>query len=52
LSAHELQPPFRRPTRRGAAQPEPPMTDLLYASLSVAFFVIAAAFAFFCQKVR
>jgi len=28
------------------------VNDLLYAGLSIAFFVIAALFARFCQKIR
>jgi len=28
------------------------MNDLIFISLSVAFFVIAAAYAHFCEKVR
>jgi hypothetical protein len=28
------------------------MSDLLYVGLSVAFFVLAAAFSWFCEKVR
>jgi hypothetical protein len=30
----------------------PLASDLVYAGISVAFFVLAAAYAWFCQKVR
>jgi hypothetical protein len=34
--------------QRGA----PPMSDVLFVGLAVAFFALAAAFAWFCEKVR
>jgi hypothetical protein len=36
-----------------AAQPgDPVMSDVLFVSLTVAFFVLAVAFAWFCEKLR
>ncbi len=31
---------------------DPAMSDILFVGLAVAFFVLAAAFAWFCEKVR
>jgi hypothetical protein len=55
--------PWRRIKRAGASdqlvgadgpriQPPPPMNDFVFVAASIAFFVLSAAYARFCEKVR
>jgi hypothetical protein len=41
-----------RPFTAGALTRDPPMNDIAFLAIAVAFFVLAIAYVYFCEKVR